>query len=133
MADFARAPNANTDVDEGDADPNLNAIAAANNHPLPSTHLSASGSSSAPQPAYGLSFPAPGHGLALPGQLMGMPQQFDHLSLPGMPNMAGGSGAANGSRAYDGTSIKQDPDDLLRLRGGAVSVLDSIGSNKLTL
>lgn len=95
-------------------------MAAANAHPAPSNHLPASGSSAVPQPAYGLSFPAPGHGLALPGQIMGMQQQYDHMGMPSM-SMGAAGGSANGSRGYDGTSIKQDPDDLLRLRGGAVS------------
>ena len=36
-----------------------------------------------------------------------------------------------GMRGYDGVNVKQDPDDLLRLRGGAVSrpVLQRLISN----
>lgn len=97
VADFARASGDRSDSEE----PETNG-----QHPKPG---SPSGpSSSMTQPAFGLSFPTGSHGLALPGQVM-------------QGNYGSGSQQQMGMRGYDGVNVKQDPDDLLRLRGGAVS------------
>ena len=98
VADFARASNNNADSEEPES--------SQGQHPKPT---SPSGPSSGmTQPAFGLSFPPGGHGLALPGQMM-------------QGNYGSGSQQGMGMRGYDGVAVKQDPDDLLRLRGGAVS------------
>lgn len=101
VADFARASD-----NKSDSEDDLHHLG---HHPKPT---SPSGPSSAmTQPAFGLSFPAGSHGLALPGQMM--QGNYGSGSQQPMQGM--------GMRGYDGVNVKQDPDDLLRLRGGAVS------------
>ncbi|KAK1925635.1 putative general RNA polymerase II transcription factor [Papiliotrema laurentii] len=118
VADFARAPGASS---SSSPEPKASQGGAP-------TASSPAGPSNPPQPAYGLSFPAPGHGLALPGQsssnFANSPgQQYNGLPAMGQGNMGhagqgGNMGMMNGGGNY-GSEVKSDPDDMLRLRGGA--------------